>query len=94
MGEALYGGYNDEIEDLTPEGRDTLVMAAFRHEASRARRPNFWLPRDDLGVSDEEVRRMEGLGRGNIWVTNRGAALDGRGGWFMGGIRRIFRRWI
>lgn len=76
MGEALFGGYNDEIEDLTPEERDTLVRAAFQHEALRARRPNVWLPRDDLGVSDEEVRRTELFGMGNIWITNRGTALD------------------
>lgn len=76
MGEALFGGYNDEIEDLTPEERDTLVRAAFQHEALRARRPNVWLPRDDLGVSDEEVRKTELFGMGNIWITNRGTALD------------------
>ncbi len=78
MGEALFGGYNDEIEDLTPEERDTLVRAAFQHEALRARRPNVWLPRDDLGVSDEEVRRTELFGMGNIWITNKGTALDAK----------------
>lgn len=78
MGEALFGGYNDEIEDLTPEERDTLVRAAFQHEALRARRPNVWLPRDDLGVSDEEIRRTEAFSMGNVWITNRGTALDRR----------------
>ncbi|KFZ11008.1 hypothetical protein V502_07799 [Pseudogymnoascus sp. VKM F-4520 (FW-2644)] len=79
MGEALFGGYNDEIEDLTPDERDALVRVAFQHEALRAKRPNVWLPRDGLGVSDEEVRRTERVGRGNIWITNRGTALDGKG---------------
>jgi hypothetical protein len=78
MGEALFGGYNDEIEDLTPEERDVLVKAAFQHEALRARRPNVWLPRDDLGVSDDEVRRTELFSDGKIWITNRGTALDSK----------------
>lgn len=84
-GAALFGGYNDEIEDLTPEERDALVRAAFRHEALRARRPNVWLPRDDLGVSDQEVRAMEGAGRGNVWIANQGTALDSK-------VRTIFTR--
>lgn len=62
----------------TPAERDTLVRAALRYEALRARRPNVWLPRDDLGVYDEEVRKLEGLGRGNIWVTKHGTASDRR----------------
>jgi hypothetical protein len=78
MGEALFGGYNDEIEDLTPEERDTLVRAAFQHEALRARRPNVWLPRDDLGVSDEEIRRTQEFSGGKVWITNKGAALDSK----------------
>ncbi|OBT49868.1 hypothetical protein VE04_09932, partial [Pseudogymnoascus sp. 24MN13] len=44
MGEALFGGYNDEIEDLTPDERDALVRVAFQHEALRAKRPNVWVP--------------------------------------------------
>jgi len=78
MGEALFGGYNDEIEDLTPGERDALVRAAFQHEALRARRPNVWLPRDDLGVSDEEVLRTERFSMGHIWITNKGTALDSK----------------
>ncbi|KFX87429.1 hypothetical protein O988_09408 [Pseudogymnoascus sp. VKM F-3808] len=79
MGEALFGGYNDEIEDLTPEERDALVRVAFQHEALRAKRPNVWVPRDGLGVSDEEVRRTEKVGMGNVWITNKGTALDAKG---------------
>ena len=62
----------------TPAERDTLVRAALRYEALRARRPNVLLPRDDLGVYDEEIRKLESLGRGNIWVTKHGTASDRR----------------
>lgn len=58
LSDALYSGVNDELEDLTPEQRDALVQRAFQHEALRSRRPVIWLPRDELGVSDDEVIRI------------------------------------
>jgi len=78
IADALYGGYNDEIEDLTPDERDILVKHAFQHEALRARRPTVWIPRDDIGVSDDEVKRTRDLAGKNIWISNIGAALDGK----------------
>jgi len=78
IADALYGGYNDELEDLTPDERDTLVKHAFQHEALRARRPTIWIPRDDIGVSDDEVRRTREFAGKNIWISNVGAALDGK----------------
>ncbi|KAJ8058673.1 hypothetical protein OCU04_012847 [Sclerotinia nivalis] len=76
---ALYGGYNDEIEDLDPEERDSLVKHAFQHYALRARRPVVWIPRDDIGVSDDEVKRTRDYAGANIWISNVGAALDAKG---------------
>ncbi|KAB8290402.1 hypothetical protein EYC80_010835 [Monilinia laxa] len=75
---ALYGGYNDEIEDLAPEERDSLVKHAFQHYALRARRPVVWIPRDDIGVSDDEVKRTRDYAGENIWISNVGAALDAK----------------
>ncbi|KAK4985660.1 hypothetical protein LTR50_005812 [Elasticomyces elasticus] len=121
--EALFSAFADELEDLNPAERDVLVDYAFLHAALRAKRPVVWIPRDELGVSDDEVRRTErmsrvpvgvgggggdnrgedsrgggGHGRGyggegksagggkdglgwrtNIWISNEGTALDGRG---------------
>lgn len=77
IGDALFGGYHDEIEDLTPEERDALVRYAFQHEALRARRPTVWIPRDDLGVSDGEVRRTRELSE-FVWISNEGTALDSK----------------
>ncbi|KAI0858360.1 DUF221-domain-containing protein [Xylaria cubensis] len=77
IGEALYGGFHDEIEDLTPEERDVLVRRAFVHSALRARRPTLWIPRDDLGISDDEIRRTRELSE-HIWITNEGTALDSK----------------
>ena len=78
LAEALFAGINDELEDLTPEQRDVLVQRAFQHSAMRARRPVIWLPRDDLGVSDDEVRRMAEFSQ-NIWVSNVRQGLDRKG---------------
>ncbi|KAL8805094.1 MAG: hypothetical protein Q9182_002184 [Xanthomendoza sp. 2 TL-2023] len=77
IGEALFSGLHDEIEDLTPEERDKLVQRAFQHSALRARRPVIWVPRDDLGVSDDEVRRTQKLSE-HIWISNEFIGLDGK----------------
>lgn len=77
IGDALFGGINDDIEDLTPDERDTLVIHAFKHAALRARRPTVWLPRDDLGISDDEIRRTQAYSE-HIWISNEGTALDSK----------------
>ena len=78
IGEALFSGLNDEIEDLTPDERDKLVQRAFLHEALRARRPVIWIPRDDLGVSDDEILRTQQF-TNHIWISNEHTGLDGKG---------------
>ncbi|KAK4640392.1 hypothetical protein QC761_603290 [Podospora bellae-mahoneyi] len=75
MGDALYGGYCDAVEDLTAEERDVLVRKAFQHSAMRARRPIVWIPRDDLGVSDDEIGRTNEFSQ-YVSITNEGTALD------------------
>ena len=77
IGEALFSGLNDEIEDLTPDERDKLVQRAFQHDALRAKRPVIWIPRDDLGVSDDEIYRTQRLSK-HIWISNEYTALDGK----------------
>jgi len=98
VGDVLFSGFADELEDLTPEERDTLVRYAFQHSALRAKRPVVWIPRDRLGVSDDEIKRAERMStvevdegekgrvvKKNIWISNEGTALDGKG-------RVVFRR--
>ncbi|KAI4103983.1 MAG: hypothetical protein L6R37_003545 [Teloschistes peruensis] len=77
IGEALFSGLNDEIEDLTPQERDRLVQRAFQHSALRARRPVIWIPRDDLGISDDEILRTKELSE-HIWISNEFCGLDGK----------------
>lgn len=84
IGEALFAGVNDEIEDLTPDERDQLVRHAFQHQALRARRPVIWIPRDELGVSDDEILRTQKLSK-HIWISNEFTGLDRKG-------RVVYRR--
>lgn len=75
--QALFAGIQDELEDLTPDERDQLVQRAFQHDALRAKRPVVWIPRDDLGVSDDEVYRTQRFSK-HIWISNEYQALDGK----------------
>lgn len=78
LADALFAGIHDELQDLTPEQRDVLVQRAFQHTAMRARRPVIWIPRDDLGVSDDEVRRTAAFS-GHVWISNVRQGLDAKG---------------
>ena len=84
IGEALFSGINDEIEDLTPEERDKLIQRAFQHEALRAKRPVIWIPRDTHGVSDDEIYRTQRFSK-QIWISNEYTGLDSKG-------RVVYRR--
>ena len=75
---ALFQDITDEIEDLSPEDRDSLVARAFQHPAIRAKRPVIWIPRDDLGVSDDEIRHTMKFSS-KVWISNEYAAVDGKG---------------
>ncbi|KAJ5737161.1 uncharacterized protein N7483_002286 [Penicillium malachiteum] len=77
LGHSLFSGLHDELEDLTPDERDQLVQRAFQHEALRAKRPVIWIPRDDIGVSDDEVYRTQRFSK-HIWISNEYQALDGK----------------
>lgn len=85
IADQLFSDLPDELEDLTPEERDVLVQHAFQHKALRARRPCIWMPRDELGISDDEIARTKAFARGNIWVSNEWAGLDRKG-------KVVFRR--
>lgn len=78
VADVLFAGIADELEDLTPDERDLLVRYAFQHSALRARRPVVWFPQDELGVSDDEVRRGKAMSD-YLAMSNEGADLDKKG---------------
>lgn len=92
LGDDLYANYADELEDLSPDERQAAVRSAFQPEALRATRPVIWIPRDPLGVSDDEIRRAGKMStvmienadgvkeeKTHIWMSNEGATLDAKG---------------
>lgn len=78
MGDIIYSGIADEIEDLTPEERDKLVRRAFVHEALRARVPCVWIPQDELGIGADEIERTGAFAGSVIWISNEYSALDAK----------------
>lgn len=78
LGRALFSGIRDELADLNVEERDKLVQHAFQPEALRSKRPVIWIPRDELGVSDDEIYRCQRFSK-HVWISNYCAALDGKG---------------
>nr|OQO26374.1 hypothetical protein B0A51_06936 [Rachicladosporium sp. CCFEE 5018] len=78
VADVLFAGYADELEDLTPDERDLLVRYAFQHSALRARKPVIWLPKDALGISDDEIRRGKAVSK-HLEMSNEGTGLDRKG---------------
>jgi hypothetical protein len=78
VGDVLFAGIADELEDLSPDDRNLLVRYAFQHSALRARRPVVWFPEDVLGVSDDEIRRGKAASP-YLALSNQGTGLDGKG---------------
>ena len=59
--ERYFGHLPDDITELSAHERDAVIERAFKHRALRALTPSLWLPRDDLGVTNSEIRHMEAL---------------------------------
>ncbi|KAK9376595.1 uncharacterized protein V1513DRAFT_410665 [Lipomyces chichibuensis] len=80
----LLEGVAEDLEDLSAEERDFLVNRAFRHEALRAKKPVVWIPQDDLGVAEDEIRITREL-YVNVSISSDNAALNVRGKVVFGG---------
>ncbi|ORY87096.1 hypothetical protein BCR37DRAFT_376481 [Protomyces lactucae-debilis] len=65
----------DIESSVSREEREVLLLEAFKHEALRRREPVLWIPRDALGVGEEQI---EGLPEG-VHATLQGAFLDEKG---------------
>lgn len=70
--------YNDELAYLSPNDRDALVDVAYTNPALRTLTPVAWLPRDVLGIADDEVARMTEESEGLCKGSTEGARLRDR----------------
>jgi hypothetical protein len=68
---------NDELENLQPEERDMLTSVAFMHPILRQSAPCVWIPSDDIGVSDDEVKRTRELSE-SVVIDNAGAFFNSK----------------
>lgn len=69
--------HNDELDDLDAEDRDMLTSVAYTHPILRDSSPSVWIPSDELGLSDDEVRRTTSLFP-HVAISNKGAFLNRR----------------
>lgn len=69
--------HHDELENLDPEERDMLISVAFTHPVLRQTSPSVWIPRDDEGVCDDEIKRTKELS-GDLVIESRGAYFDSK----------------
>ncbi|KAK9479769.1 hypothetical protein V1514DRAFT_366518 [Lipomyces japonicus] len=74
----LLEGVPEDLEDISKEERDHLVNRAFKNESLRAQKPTIWIPHDDLGLADDEIRITRER-YPNIQITSEGASLNSRG---------------
>ena len=66
-----------EVKELSTQKPRILQADLVQDEALRSARPVIWIPKDELGIADDEishVRRTHGM-----WISNESASLDERG---------------
>ena len=66
------------IEKPIPSENDGLILPIYRHEALSVQRPTVWIPKDCLGISDDEILRVRRYDN-SIRVSNEHAALNLKG---------------
>lgn len=74
----LLEGVAEDLEDISPEEREYLVNRAFKHSSLRAKTPVVWIPHDDLGIADDEIKTTREK-YSNVLISSDGAALDSKG---------------
>jgi len=74
----LFDDIDDTLEDIEPEARQKLIKRSFQHPATRAIQPCIWIPHDELGVANDEIRRTA-MFTEKIWITSVNARLDAGG---------------
>ncbi|CVL09030.1 related to PHM7-similarity to A.thaliana hyp1 protein [Fusarium mangiferae] len=67
-----------KLQESTGTERDDLEATAFDHVALRSRQPTVWIPKDNLGVSEDEIRQTNQFG-GLISISSYGATLGNQG---------------
>jgi hypothetical protein len=74
----LFDDIDDTLEDIEPEARQKLIKRSFQHPATRAIQPAIWIPHDELGMANDEIRHTARFSD-QIWIESKNARLDASG---------------
>lgn len=53
--DSIFDGIETEFKNLTSEQQDHLIEQSYFHLAIRTKRPCIWIPRDNLGISEDQI---------------------------------------
>jgi hypothetical protein len=74
----LFDDIDDTLEDIEPEARQKLIKRSFQHPATRAIQPAIWIPHDELGVANDEIKHTARFSD-QIWIESKNARLNASG---------------
>jgi hypothetical protein len=74
----LFDEVEDELVDIEPAARQKLIKRSFQHPATRTIQPAVWVPHDDLGIANDEIKHTSAFSQ-RVWITSVNARLDASG---------------
>ena len=66
------------LEEIPEEDRESLVNNAFKHHALTVDKPTIWIPRDEFGVSDDEIYQCKQVSD-SLSMSTQDVYLDDHG---------------
>lgn len=76
--DGIFSDMYHEMQDSSASGPDALAPLAFQCRSLSIQRPVVWIPDDRLGISGDEISRINQL-YSNVRISNEHAGLDGKG---------------
>lgn len=67
-----------EVNELSTPKPRIFQEDLVQDEALRSSRPVVWIPKDELGIADDEISHARRT-YDDVWISNEGASLDKRG---------------
>ena len=68
----------ESVDGLARNEFDVTARRGYKHEAADHRSPVVWIPKDDLGISEDEIAYVRNYAS-NIRISNEFADLDIKG---------------
>ena len=65
----------ESVDELARNELDVIDQHGYKHEAADHRSPLVWIPKDDLGISEDEIAQAKNYAS-DIRISNEFAELD------------------